>query len=303
LFFEIKRQVLSQNFFVPNFFTDVLILKLFRFSKNQTGMRTLLLFTLMILCIADPLAAQETPDDVPASERPFLRNGFRVSVRPSLARKANVTPDETYQPGASHFISLGAGLDYACHFSPEWSLITGLHGLWHGSNFTFFVPGSSFQPPLDFDLAHEGPTSGGLEHGIISARATLEKRWFSKKGTIWNTGLGVGYNYSPTTGYQMTYAAYQNGQTTEYAYLMHNPYNDAKPFVTAHLMLGRYWQPGRKTLLLANFVANYSFSNFIRGQYVFQIPGKPVVTGNYNIDGSYIGLDICYMLPKKKKYQ
>ena len=266
-------------------------------------MRTLLLFTLMLSCFSGRITAQETLDDVPASEIPFLRNGFRISVRPALARKANVTPDQNYHPGASHFISLGAGVDYACHLSPEWSLITGLHGLWHGSNFTFFVPRSSFQPPLDFDLAYEGPTSGGLEHGIISAKATLEKRWFGKKGSIWNTGLGVGYNYSPTTGYRVTYAAYQNGQTIDYAYLMHHPANDAKAFLTAHLMLGRYWQIGRKTLFLTNFVVNYSFSDFVRGQYIFQIPGRPVVTGSYNIDGSYIGLDICYMLPKRRKHQ
>src|SRR5215212_7401321 len=93
----------------------------------------------------------------------FERNGARFSVRTALARKAFVTPNKTYRPGASNFISLGMGIDYCFHLGRSVSIITGLHGLWHGSNFTFFVHGKDFQPPLGFDLIETGPTSGDLQ--------------------------------------------------------------------------------------------------------------------------------------------
>src|SRR4030095_14047311 len=61
----------------------------------------------------------------------FLNDQLRISVRPSIARKAMVTTNETYFPGASNFISLGAGIDYCYHINESFSLISGLHGLWH----------------------------------------------------------------------------------------------------------------------------------------------------------------------------
>ena len=262
-------------------------------------MKMAVILSLLLTCSLNVLLAQPA-NDHEKNIQPFLRNGWRVSVKPSIAKKAKVTPNETYRPGASNFISLGAGIDYVCHFSPQWSLATGLHGLWLGSNFTFFVPRESFQPPISFDLEQKGPTSGGLEHGIISLQSTLEKRWFAPGGTIWNTGLGAAVNYSPTTGYQVGYMVYDNGRQMDYATLYHDTYSERKSFLSLHGMIGRYWKFGKRTLFLTNVVVSYSFSNFIEGMYVFSIPGRPEVSGRYAIDGTHIGLDISYILPSKK---
>ncbi len=232
----------------------------------------------------------------------FLNNQFRISVRSALARKAIVARNETYNPGASNFISLAAGIDYCCHFNESFSLITGLHGLWHGSNFTFFVSGKNFQPELGYDLIERGPTSGDLQQGLISLQSTIEKRWFTKKEKIWSTGLGLALNYSPNTTYDNYYSVLQNGQWVNYAWMGYDANNQSRPFFSAHAMVGYYWRIGKTNFLTTNLVIDYSFTYFAKGSYSFHIPGKPEVTGEYKIDGSYIGLDIGYNFTKRKKH-
>ena len=231
----------------------------------------------------------------------FLNDQLRISVRPSIARKAMVTTNETYSPGASNFISLGAGIDYCYHINESFSLISGLHGLWHGSNFTFFVSGKEFQPELGYDLVEEGPISGDLQHGLLSLQTTLEKRWFSKKEKIWATGLGLALNYSPTTTYDNDYYVFHNGQLVHYAWMGYDANNQAHPFLSGHVMAGYYWKIGKSNFLVTNLVIDYSFTYFVKGSYNFHIPGKSEVTGEYRIDGSYLGLDISYSFAKGKK--
>ncbi|MBO9199414.1 MULTISPECIES: hypothetical protein [Niastella] len=260
------------------------------------------LFLLCLTCVAwQPGNAQVSRRLSEETVSYFLANQFRISVRPALARKASVTPNATYDPGASNFISLGAGIDYYCHFSESFSLITGLHGLWHGSNFTFLVPKTVFQPELDYDLDQSGSISGGLNHGLLSLQSTLEKRWFSKKETIWSAGLGLALNYSLTTNYEFDYNVYHNGQLVNYAWLGYNANNQSKPFLSAHAMAGRYWKIGKDRFIITNFVIDYSFTNFAKGYYSFNVPGKPVVTGDYKIDGSYAAIDVSYPLSRKKR--
>jgi hypothetical protein len=195
----------------------------------------------------------------------FLNDQFRVSVRPALARKAKVTANEIYQPGASNFISLGAGIDYCYHINELFSLISGLHGLWHGSNFTFFVSGENFQPPLGYDLIEGGPTSGDLQHGLISIQSTLEKRWVTKQERIWNTGLGLALNYSPTTTYDNYYYVFHNGQSVNYAWMGYDANNQSRPFISAHAMGGYYWRIGKANFLVTNVIIDYSFTYFAKG--------------------------------------
>src|SRR5215212_2726726 len=95
------------------------------------------LFLFIICFLLQTVKAQVSTRLSEKTTNYFLNNQFRISVRSALARKAKVTPNETYNPAASNFISLGAGIDYCCHFNESFSLVSGLHGLWHGSNFTF----------------------------------------------------------------------------------------------------------------------------------------------------------------------
>jgi len=268
------------------------------FSMNDNSLLFLLLFTCLLLQTVNAQVSAQLSEKTSGY---FLNNQFRISVRPSLARKARVSPNETYNPGASHFISLGAGIDYCRHFNESFSLITGLHGLWHGSNFTFIVSGKEFQPELGYDVIEKGPTSGGLQHALISLQSTLEKRWFSKKRKIWNTGLGLALNYSPASTYDNYYDVFHNGQAVNYAWMGYEANNQSRPFLSVHAMAGYYWKIGKSNFLVTNFVIDYSFTYFAKGYYSFHVPGKPEVTGEYKIDGSYIGLDISYNLPKRKK--
>ena len=149
-------------------------------------------FFLLKGCLLLKMVNAQIPAQLPEKNiNYFLNNQFRISVRPALARRAAVTPNETYKPGASNLISLGAGIDYSCNFNELFSLITGLHGLWHGSNFTFFVSGKNFQPQLGYDLIEEGHTSGDLQQGLISLQSTIEKRWFSQKEKFGVQGWGL----------------------------------------------------------------------------------------------------------------
>jgi len=241
---------------------------------------------------------QRSKDDEDANYY-FPENGFRISVRPSLARKAYVTPNNNYHPSASNFISLGAGIDYCYHINKYFSLITGLHGLWHGSNFSFFVAGNEFQPPLGYDIDESGPTSGDLQNALISLQTTLEKKWFTRNNKIWSTGLGLAINYSPLNDFDNGYSASQNGQQVFFAQMSYDASNGRRPFLSAHIMAGRYWKLGKRQSVSTNLVMDYSFRYFAKGYYSFHIPGKPEITGEYKIDGSYFGIDIAYDLPPK----
>jgi hypothetical protein len=259
-------------------------------------------FFLFITCLLlHPAKAQVSEGLSEKTVNYFLNNQVRISVRPAIAHKALVTPNETYNPGASNFISIGGGIDYCYHINELFSLISGLHGLWHGSNFTFFVSGKNFQPELGYDLIQEGPTSGDLEHGLISLQSTLEKRWFSKKERIWNSGLGLALNYSVVTGYNSDYIVFSNGQWVNYASRQYDANISSRPFLSVHAMAGYYWKISKANFLVTNLVIDYSRTYFATGSYSFHIPGKPEVTGEYKIDGSYIGLDISYSFPGRKK--
>jgi hypothetical protein len=266
---------------------------------NNTCPRFLFLFTACFL-----LHTGNAQNPIGLSKKTvnyFLNNEFRISVRPAFARKAKVTPNDTYQPGASNFISLGAGIDYYCHFNEYFSLITGLHGLWHGSNFTYFVSGKNFQPELGYDIIENGRTSGALQNGLISLQSTLEKRWFSRKERIWSTAFGLALNYSPNTTYDNDYYVVRNGTWINYAWMGYDGNNQSRPFISAHVMAGQYWKIGKANFLITNLVLDYSFRYFSQGSYSFHIPGKSEVTGEYKFDGSYLGLDISYCFSKSKK--
>jgi hypothetical protein len=253
---------------------------------------------ILIVCICMPAHSQDNGDKKSMAVS-FGEKGLRVSVRPAVAGKARVDWNRIYNPRANNFISLGAGVDYLFPVAKDLSVVAGIHGLWHGSNFSFYVAGTAFQPPLDFDLDHRGKTSGGLENGLISAQIRIEKRWWDRYRNAWTLGIGAALNDCATSEVETSYSAYQNGQWIQYAYLFYNAQNGGKPFMSANLMAGRWWKIGNRQCFMTSIVADYSFSYFAKGYYTIQPPGKPEIRGNYKIDGSYLGIDFAYVIPKK----
>ena len=73
-----------------------------------------------------------------------------------------------------------------------------------------------------------------------------------------------------------------------------NSNNYKKPWISYNLGGGYSWILKNYNTLRAGLLTNISFTQFVKGTYQVNIPGKPLTEGAYGVTGSYIGLSVSY---------
>lgn len=252
-----------------------------------------------LLFTAAPLAAQVPDNTDDLSEFIFSRNHLSVSIMGGIAMKAKVSTDQ-YGLGSSNQIAFGGGINYHSNFNRNLSLIFGLHLAAPIRNIEYNIPKDEFSPPLDYDLFHNGGISQEVAF-MLRLPVTMETRFFYGQNKFWNISGGVSLNYGELHEEHSTHIVEHDNQAVNYFNTSLFTNNDNKPWLNYHFGGGHSWILRNKNLISAGLIANLSFTNFTRGNYTVEVPGKPLIEGDYSFKGSYIGFTLSYIFTGAKK--
>ena len=132
---------------------------------------------------------------------------------------------------------------------------------------------------------------------ILSFPVVLERRFLYKSskfifvngGFKLNVSTGADFDVFSIVLMNTSNAFYDVGGVDVYAN------NDARPWVSVPLNAGHSWLLRNNNLLQLSICSNVSFTKYVNGTYLIDIPGRTPATGKYSSTGSYIGLSLSYV--------
>jgi hypothetical protein len=77
--------------------------------------------------------------------------------------------------------------------------------------------------------------------------------------------------------------------------------NNYKPWVTFTFGGGKNFYLKNKNILCLNVTSDISTTNFYKADYTITIPGQPVSTGTYRVNGTSLGLSLQYIFTGQNK--
>jgi hypothetical protein len=227
----------------------------------------------------------------------FAKRHFGFSITSALIYKADVTRNiDKYWIHSTPLVGFEAGWSSYSHFDKKHSIIIGIFFGAFARNLNYEIPGSEFSPPSNTKVTTNGAASREFDFNG-SLPIIFEKRWFLKSYNFCNVDIGFVLRYSPKV-YETEYDTW-NGNSFFYMELYTNPHQTI--WINYEALAGYSWILRNKNILKLNFVANISFTSYGKGNYQFTLPNQPVVNGNYEVKGSYVGLSFGYVLTKANK--
>jgi hypothetical protein len=114
----------------------------------------------------------------------------------------------------------------------------------------------------------------------------FEKRWIKAGNSFWNAVIGLNFRYASEV-YASEGASVIEGGVQQNFFDMNLVFgNERKPWINYNLGAGHSWILKNNNLFKLNLLGNLSFTEFVKGNYQFTLPNKPVEDGSYGVKGS-----------------
>lgn len=227
-----------------------------------------------------------------------------VLLQASSFSKAKVTAGEgRYKLNTRTHSAFTAGLFYQRNLDSFWSMVYGLQVNLLSSTYYLHIP--------DRELPGFSSTSGAPQiedkqvYYGISAPVLLQRNFAYKNSGHFTAQAGIKINYSGFSNDEETTVrlADTNLQFSSIFSANVQSNNAKKPWISFVGALGWSFILKNKGLLGIGAFIELSRTEFIQLDYQIMIPNQPVSTGRYAVSGTGVGMQLQYILPKKKRRQ
>ncbi len=227
----------------------------------------------------------------------FSGNHFGFDISPLSVFKAstkNLKGDKVIRSSATP--GFKTGLVYGINFNKEYSLKLGAEAIIAGRNFEVNFYKDEFSPPLKKDYLLNGlkTFTGDL---ILGMPISIEKRFLLRKNKYIHAAAGLRMNFSTGGDFDIDQVTVENinNQYIHAAEIDKTANNDAKPWISYLVSIGRSYILGNNNILQLSLISNLSFTKYVNGTYQIDIPGKPLSEGTYSSSGAYLGVSLNYV--------
>ncbi len=262
-------------------------------------MKIALVFLVLIPSFFFNCRAQKYPRDI---DMIFAKHHYSFTFIPFLDQKANITKNiDKYWIHSTIMHGFEAGFSRYSNFDRHYSIIVGLFFGAFARNFNYDIPGDEFNPPINGHINSNTALSREFNF-MASVPIFFEKRWLNDNNNFWNGDIGITIRYTPSEddGYSAS-VGYPNNMNVSFLDMELNTNYTKNPWLNYNLGGGYCWILRNNNIFKANLCINLSFTSFLRGNYKFTIPNKPVVEGDYKVKDSYIGLSFSYVFTRANK--
>lgn len=259
------------------------------------------IFILWIFSLTD-IQAQQPESAFDWEELIYSENHFSLQFIYGRSPKAIINPNpHIYNISTKSYECLEGGIGYHYSINKKYSIQTGVR--WGGimRDIRYLIPGADFNPPLSYDIQSYKTFD---KSGVVYFRLPflVERRFFAKPGKYWDVNGGASILFSlMNEEINQSSVLDQNNRPIRYLYAIFTPNNNQKPWLNYHIGGGLNRVLKNKDVLRVNLVGELSFTKFFRGNYTFEVPGKPSVNFDYGVTGSYIALEASYIRTKAKR--
>lgn len=266
------------------------------FSRLYFFMRAII----VIIFFVQLTAFSQGRTDTLLNDNVFSHNHFSVNFIPNLTHKAKIkrTAGRAELYSRPNF-GFEGGINYTHNFNKKYGFETGIHMGVVPFDVRFHMSKDEFVLPWDTDFEHQW-----AEYEIVyySFPLLFEYRKDVKPGLLFSAKLGSNLRYYPdgSAGVSIEYELDSISPTVEIFSLFADVNPDKKIALNYHLSVGIIKTLGYG-LIRMNLVCNLSFNNrrMFGGSYWFRTPDD-YTEGNYQINASYIGLEIGYVFTRTK---
>ena len=242
-------------------------------------------------------------DDKTQSSGILTKKNWGFSIIPLLSQKNKIHGDRSvYSPASSAQSGIEAFINYYSTLIQNYKLVTGFGAGVMAHNFAFSIPRERFNPPTDQDITYDKRFTRELDLLYFKGKVGLEIVFPATRTSNWVTAAGCAILYSPVNPLATDYLITRPNGTEEIYLSTEDDYNNSgKPWFNFQLGGGKEWRSNHGRLFQIMLQLNYSPVNFFSGTYTFKVSNQPQVKGSYGISGTYIGLNLTYILSKYKK--
>ena len=204
--------------------------------------------------------------------------------------------------------SFSIGVNYQQNFTRLWGFGSGLRLDIIKRNFFLHIPDSDLPGYLSTEGAPQIESKEIYPRLVVPIKI-IRNFNYNDRG-FWDLSAGINVNYS---GFSedvtiTTSIADSNFQLKRIFYGDFTSDNNKKAWITFNLGTAKSMILKNNNLFAVGIFFEWSFTDFIEGEYEITVPNKPLTRGIYKISGSLLGLSIKYAftgINRKliKKYQ
>jgi hypothetical protein len=223
------------------------------------------------------------------------RSDFSIDLTVSVLPPAKISRDQgNYRLQSRLQSAYNLGFNYIYNVNKSLSIELGFHTIVGRWGFYLNIPDEDVSA---YNVRGKFIVSNKEVWGTLKIPLLIEKKVYTRKlGLIsaegginlrysgFNSDLGIGGGGIMTTNNQVI-------QLFESDFSLRNK---NKPWITFLAGVSKLVRLKNYDVLSLGLQADVSFTNFLIGDYTITVPGKPVTSGTYSINGSSVGISLGY---------
>jgi len=212
----------------------------------------------------------------------------------SFAAKTRVTAGRK-EWDANACFGFGVQAKLSLPLTQSVSILTGIGAVLTGRNFSIEKSKTEFSPPLQQSISLKGRVTQ-VNDLVLVLPLAIEKRFSNRPASYYSVSSGLQLNYSTAADLEFHDILEPDieGNNRKVAEQILYPNNDAQPWISVNIDIGRTWKLKNNRLMRFFIQYNASFSEVIDGEYTVYNQAGISSRGTYAHNGSYLFAGLGY---------
>ena len=274
--------------------------------KDQKGVITLLILLISVSGLCQVASKTEyifiDQNTEIKKEIGFKKSNVSIEITAAMLPKAKISRTEgNYRLQSRLQSAYDGGINYIYNVNKHLLISSGFHVVIGERNFFLNVPSEDV---IRYNVSGHLIIFDKEIWGAIRVPLLVEKKIKATKAGLISLKTGLNLRFSGfTTDLLMEggglYDSNNNVTSTFSAFFSGK--NDNKPWITVLAGASKLFVLDNKNILSVGLQADISPTYFYKGNYKITIPGKPVTSGTYKINGTSLGLSLQYIFTGANK--
>lgn len=226
-----------------------------------------------------------------------LVNRYIIGIQTNacVLPKANIkTFEGNYHLRSALQSSFSIGVNYQINFTPSWGFSSGIRLDLIKRNFFLHIPDSDLPGYLSTGGAPQIESKEIYPRLVVPIKIVRNFN-YNDKG-FWDLSAGINVNYSGFSDDVIitTSIADSNFQLKQIFYGDFTSDNNKKAWISFNFGSAKSMILKNNNLIAVGIFFEWSFTDFIKGEYEITVPNKSLTRGIYKISGSLLGLSLKY---------